>query len=182
VLSGPVAQLSLCHHVNHPTNNSPQHATNTHNTHAAIKHRQVDAAILKLHSRRVTCLAFPLSSNSHVVSGDKRGGIAIWNFSQVSTLGQVAVAVQQGMQPRHGHQSAHHQRSKTPQPHSVCAQVHDRVLYDSIHSTGGVVNDLAPSPWLPGGFDCASASADGTVKLFDIEIGVCVLRLSRDRE
>jgi hypothetical protein len=44
---------------------------------------QVDAAILKLHSRRVCCLAVPASSDSHVLSGDKKGGIAVWNFMQV---------------------------------------------------------------------------------------------------
>jgi hypothetical protein len=44
---------------------------------------QVDAAILKLHSRRVCCLAVPASSDSHVLSGDKKGGVAVWNFMQV---------------------------------------------------------------------------------------------------
>ncbi len=44
---------------------------------------QVEAAILKLHSRRVCCLAFPDDSDCHVISGDKKGGIAIWNFMQV---------------------------------------------------------------------------------------------------
>jgi uncharacterized membrane protein len=50
---------------------------------------QVDAAILKLHSRRVCCLAVPASSDSHVLSGDKKGGIAIWNFMQVGGVGAV---------------------------------------------------------------------------------------------
>lgn len=47
---------------------------------------QVDAAILKLHSRRVCCLAVPASSDSHVISGDKKGGVAVWNFMQVTAL------------------------------------------------------------------------------------------------
>lgn len=49
---------------------------------------QVDAAILKLHSRRVCCLAVPPSSDSHMLSGDKKGGIAVWNFTQVCAMGQ----------------------------------------------------------------------------------------------
>eukprot|EP00879_Flechtneria_rotunda_P023389 GHRR01024740.1.p1 GENE.GHRR01024740.1~~GHRR01024740.1.p1 ORF type:complete len:280 (+),score=52.77 GHRR01024740.1:95-934(+) len=91
---------------------------------------QVEAAILKLHSRRVCCLAFPADSDSHVISGDKKGGIAIWNFMRV----------------------------------------HDRTTYTNIHRA--LVNTLKPAPWLPGGYSCASASSDGTVKLFDLETGM----------
>jgi DNA damage-binding protein 2 len=44
---------------------------------------QVDCAILKLHSRRVTTLAFPPDSDRLVVAGDKKGGVGIWNFEEV---------------------------------------------------------------------------------------------------
>jgi hypothetical protein len=50
-----------------------------------------------------------------------------------------------------------------------CPQVHDRTLYTNIHRA--LVNTLRPSPWLTGGFDVASVSSDGTVKVFDIETG-----------
>ncbi|WIA23508.1 hypothetical protein OEZ85_000248 [Tetradesmus obliquus] len=90
---------------------------------------QVEAAILKLHSRRVCCLAFPDNSDSHVLSGDKKGQVAVWNFTQV----------------------------------------HDRTIYSNIHRA--LVNSIRFASWLPGGFSCASASSDGTVKLFDVETG-----------
>jgi len=44
---------------------------------------QLESAILKLHSRRSTCLEFHPVHNSIVFSGDKRGGIAVWNFEKV---------------------------------------------------------------------------------------------------
>lgn len=45
-------------------------------------------------------------------------------------------------------------------------------MYSNIHRA--LVNSLRFSPWLSGGFNCVSASSDGTVKLFDIETGMCV--------
>jgi WD40 repeat protein len=48
-------------------------------------------------------------------------------------------------------------------------QVHDRTIYSNIHRA--LVNSIRYATWLPGGFSCASASSDGTVKLFDIETG-----------
>lgn len=39
---------------------------------------QVEAAVLKLHSRRVTCLEFHPHHDHLVLSGDKKGQIAIW--------------------------------------------------------------------------------------------------------
>jgi WD40 repeat protein len=48
-------------------------------------------------------------------------------------------------------------------------QVHDRTIYSNIHRA--LVNTIRFASWLPGGFSCASASSDGTVKLFDIETG-----------
>lgn len=44
---------------------------------------QVDSAIIRFHSRRITCLEFhPI--NSHILlSGDKKGQLGIWNYSKV---------------------------------------------------------------------------------------------------
>lgn len=64
----------------------------------------------------------------------------------------------------------------TPPPRPLKNQVHERTLYPTLHKA--LVNSLRPSTWLTGGYDCASASSDGTVKVFDIETGwggVCFL-------
>lgn len=39
--------------------------------------------MLKLHSRRVTCVEFHPSHNSLVLSGDKKGQVAVWNLDKV---------------------------------------------------------------------------------------------------
>ncbi|EFN53251.1 hypothetical protein CHLNCDRAFT_26064, partial [Chlorella variabilis] len=44
---------------------------------------QVDAAVLKLHSRRTTCLEFHPTLDHLVLSGDKRGQIAVWDHHKV---------------------------------------------------------------------------------------------------
>ncbi|GFR47465.1 hypothetical protein Agub_g9192, partial [Astrephomene gubernaculifera] len=44
---------------------------------------QVDAAILKLHTRRCCTLEFHPHHDSIVVSGDKKGALAVWNFDAV---------------------------------------------------------------------------------------------------
>lgn len=44
---------------------------------------QVDAAIYKLHTRRCCTLEFHQTNDSIVISGDKKGGIAIWDFDRV---------------------------------------------------------------------------------------------------
>jgi WD40 repeat protein len=49
-------------------------------------------------------------------------------------------------------------------------------VYTTIHRA--LVNSLTPAPWVGGGFDCASASSDGTVKLFDLDTGVTGARLT----
>jgi DNA damage-binding protein 2 len=43
----------------------------------------VESAILKLHARRVCCLEFHPTNDDIVVSGDKRGQVAVWNYQQV---------------------------------------------------------------------------------------------------
>lgn len=43
----------------------------------------VDAAVLKLHSRRCTCLEFHPTKDNIIVSGDKKGQVAIWDFEKV---------------------------------------------------------------------------------------------------
>ncbi len=50
---------------------------------ARPSHPQVSAAILKLHSRRVTALEFHPCKDNIVVSADKKGGIAAWDFAKV---------------------------------------------------------------------------------------------------
>lgn len=65
------------------------------------------AAVLKLHSRRVTALAFhPDPASSLLISGDKRGQIGIWNHADVRTSARVAVA----------------SLSRRPPPASVCVR------------------------------------------------------------
>ena len=43
----------------------------------------VDAAILRLHTRRVTAIEFPAGSDGVTVSGDKRGVVATWRHDAV---------------------------------------------------------------------------------------------------
>ena len=56
-------------------------------THTCVPacHAQVESAILKLHSRRVCCLAFPPLHvhDRFVMSGDKKGGICMWDMDKV---------------------------------------------------------------------------------------------------
>lgn len=47
---------------------------------------QVDAAIYKLHTRRCCTLEFHQTNDSIVISGDKKGGIAIWDFDRVGVI------------------------------------------------------------------------------------------------
>jgi DNA damage-binding protein 2 len=44
---------------------------------------QVEAAVLKLLSRRCTCLEFHPTRDNIVLAGDKKGVIAIWDFEKV---------------------------------------------------------------------------------------------------
>jgi DNA damage-binding protein 2 len=46
-------------------------------------HFQVDAAIYKLLARRCCTLEFHPSRYNLVISGDKKGGVAIWDFDKV---------------------------------------------------------------------------------------------------
>ncbi|KAG2438921.1 hypothetical protein HYH02_010716 [Chlamydomonas schloesseri] len=91
---------------------------------------QVEAAILKIHTRRCCTLEFHPTHDSVVVSGDKKGGIAVWNFDQV----------------------------------------HDRTVYDTVHTC--LANSIKFLPWLGGGGShVVTASSDGTAKLLDLETG-----------
>ncbi|XP_068668565.1 protein DAMAGED DNA-BINDING 2 [Aristolochia californica] len=45
---------------------------------------QLDAAVIRLHSRRVTCLEFHPTNNNILLSGDKKGQLGIWNFCKVN--------------------------------------------------------------------------------------------------
>ena len=44
---------------------------------------QVEAAVLKLLSRRCTCLEFHPTRDNIVLAGDKKGMIAVWDFDKV---------------------------------------------------------------------------------------------------
>lgn len=44
---------------------------------------QVDTAVLRLHSRRCTCLEFHPTQDNIVLSGDKKGQVAIWDHAKV---------------------------------------------------------------------------------------------------
>ncbi|KAF3777410.1 DAMAGED DNA-BINDING 2 protein [Nymphaea thermarum] len=45
---------------------------------------QVDCAIIRLHSRRVTCLEFHPTNNKILLSADKKGQLGIWDYNRVS--------------------------------------------------------------------------------------------------
>lgn len=47
------------------------------------KRWHVDAAVLRLHDKRVTCLEFHPTDDALVLSGSKGGRIAVWNLEQV---------------------------------------------------------------------------------------------------
>lgn len=44
---------------------------------------QVDTAVLRLHSRRCTSLEFHPTRDNIVLSGDKKGQVAIWDHAKV---------------------------------------------------------------------------------------------------
>lgn len=44
---------------------------------------QVDTAVLRLHSRRCTCLEFHPTRDNIVLSGDKKGQVAVWDHAKV---------------------------------------------------------------------------------------------------
>ncbi|GIL51301.1 hypothetical protein Vafri_7323 [Volvox africanus] len=94
----------------------------------AVPRYQVEAAILKIHSRRCCTLEFHPTNDSIVVSGDKKGGLAVWNFDQV----------------------------------------HDRTVYDTVHSC--LTNSIRFLPWVDS-MTAVTASSDGTAKLVDLETG-----------
>ncbi|CAN6472593.1 unnamed protein product [Victoria cruziana] len=51
---------------------------------AIIIPNQVDCAIIRLHSRRVTCLEFHPTNNKIILSSDKKGQLGIWDYNRVS--------------------------------------------------------------------------------------------------
>ncbi|CAA2968485.1 DAMAGED DNA-BINDING 2 [Olea europaea subsp. europaea] len=44
---------------------------------------QVNCAVIRYHSRRVTCLEFHPTNNSLLLSGDKKGQLGVWDFKRV---------------------------------------------------------------------------------------------------
>lgn len=44
---------------------------------------EVDCAVIRYHSRRVTCLEFHPTNNNILLSGDKKGQLGVWDFSKV---------------------------------------------------------------------------------------------------
>ncbi|EFJ49678.1 hypothetical protein VOLCADRAFT_117128, partial [Volvox carteri f. nagariensis] len=77
---------------------------------------------------RCCALEFHPHNDSIVVSGDKKGALAVWNFDQV----------------------------------------HDRTVYDTVHSC--LTNSIRFLPWLDS-MSVVTASSDGTSKLVDLETG-----------
>lgn len=45
---------------------------------------QVSCAVIRYHSRRVTCLEFHPRNNNLLLSGDKKGQLGVWDFDKVS--------------------------------------------------------------------------------------------------
>ena len=48
---------------------------------------QVEAAVLKLLTRRCTCLEFHPTRDNIVLAGDKKGMVAVWDFEKVGVPG-----------------------------------------------------------------------------------------------
>jgi DNA damage-binding protein 2 len=91
----------------------------------------VDAAVLKLHARRTTCLEFHPHRDNIVLSGDKSGQIAVWDIDKVF----------------------------------------ERTVYTDINRwLTNAIRFLSTSSLNDA--TCATSSYDGTVKLFDCEVGV----------
>ncbi|KAG2673156.1 hypothetical protein I3760_13G076700 [Carya illinoinensis] len=44
---------------------------------------QVNCAVIRYHSRRVTCLEFHPTNNNILLSGDKKGQVGVWDFAKV---------------------------------------------------------------------------------------------------
>ncbi|KAK9159058.1 hypothetical protein Scep_005632 [Stephania cephalantha] len=44
---------------------------------------QVDCAVIRYHSRRITCLEFHPTNNNILLSGDKKGQLGVWDFVKV---------------------------------------------------------------------------------------------------
>lgn len=97
----------------------------------------VDAAVLKLHARRTTCLEFHPTRENIVLSGDKSGQIAVWDLDKVFER-------------------------------TVYTDI-NRWLTNSIRflSDSSTTNDAT----------CATSSYEGTVKLFDCEVGISLRTL-----
>ncbi|KAJ0020433.1 hypothetical protein Pint_32559 [Pistacia integerrima] len=45
---------------------------------------EVNCAVIRYHSRRVTCLEFHPTTNNILLSGDKKGQVGVWDFCKVS--------------------------------------------------------------------------------------------------
>ncbi|XP_010262841.1 PREDICTED: protein DAMAGED DNA-BINDING 2 [Nelumbo nucifera] len=44
---------------------------------------QLDCAVIRYHSRRITCLEFHPTNNNILLSGDKKGQLGVWHYSKV---------------------------------------------------------------------------------------------------
>ncbi|KAI8012374.1 Protein DAMAGED DNA-BINDING 2 [Camellia lanceoleosa] len=44
---------------------------------------QVNCAVIRYHSRRVTCLEFHPTRNNILLSGDKKGQLGVWDYCKV---------------------------------------------------------------------------------------------------
>ena len=95
---------------------------------------EIDAAVIKLHARRTTCLEFHPTRSNVVISGDKHGQVAVWDIDKVF----------------------------------------ERTVYTQINK------------WLTNSIKClkygsddhfATSSYDGTVKIFDVDIGLPIRTL-----
>ncbi|PIA32199.1 hypothetical protein AQUCO_04500057v1 [Aquilegia coerulea] len=44
---------------------------------------QIDCAVIRYHSRRITCLEFHPTNNNILLSGDKKGQLGVWDYDKV---------------------------------------------------------------------------------------------------
>lgn len=113
---------------------------------------RVSSACLDLHEGRVTCLAFPApssSSSSFLASGDRHGGVAIWNF---------------GGQEDEGESENAQARSTYYPPGGIFRSLVNCLAFPAAEK--GMA-----TPGFGGALSGVGAAGDGTVRLFDLETG-----------
>ncbi|KAK9845886.1 hypothetical protein WJX81_005132 [Elliptochloris bilobata] len=107
------------------------------------KRWQVDAAVLRLHSRRCTCLEFHPTKDNLVLSGDKKGQVAVWDHIKV---------YERTVYPMHRALTNNICFFDTASALSCASASSDGLLkvFDIETGLDNVIIDLNPGGWIPG--------------------------------